>query len=333
MSALFQTPKPQGSLPPLPKLDDPDVRRRRQEERMALRRDRAPGSTILTGVLAKGGETGPGPALPDAAPQEAPPVFGLKGRVGRGRANQFADVKAAKGALARAGYYPAVLAREPDGRVDPQMRSAILGFQSDKGLRIDGWMGPGGQTERELERTIRPKVLAHKAKETPAKEAAPVRPDGEVRKSDPPAGEGLRISIPEGGVPRSDPEGAGRFHSKRGDRLHEGVDITVRPGQMVPAPIDGVVIKTGIVYREDNMGLHSTHIEGTGKWTGYTVKMFYMNNDSLKEGAPVKRGAPLGPAQDVSLRRNKVKMTPHIHYEVYKDGKLIDPTKMLIGKK
>ena len=64
-------------------------------------------------------------------------------------------------------------------------RSAILGFQSDKGLRIDGWMGPGGQTERELERTIRPKVLAQKAKETPAKEAAPARTDGEVRKSEP----------------------------------------------------------------------------------------------------------------------------------------------------
>ena len=88
-----------------------------------------------------------------ATPKPTPPVFGLKGRVGRGRANLFQDVKASKGALARAGYYPEVFAREADGHVDSRMRSAILGFQSDKGLRIDGWMGPGGQTERELERT------------------------------------------------------------------------------------------------------------------------------------------------------------------------------------
>ena len=331
MSALFQAPKPTGPLPPLPKLDDPEVRRRRQEERLPLRRDRAPGSTILTGVLAKGGETGPGSAFPDAAPEEAPPVFGLKGRVGRGRANHFADVKAAKGALAQAGYYPAVLAREADGRVDSRMRSAILGFQSDRGLRVDGWMGPGGQTERELERTIRPKVLAHETKETPTKESAPAR-SSEARRPDPPADEGLRMSIPEGGVPRSDVKGGGRFHSKRVDRLHEGVDITVRPGQMVPAPIDGVVTEKLDVYPKDNMGLHSTHIKGTGKWTGYTVKMFYMNYSALKKGAPVKRGAPLGRAQDVRVKHGP-KMTPHIHYEVYKDGKLIDPTGLLMGKK
>ena len=112
-------------------------------------------------------------------------MIGLKGRVGRGRANDFADVKAAKGALAQAGYYTAVLAREPDGHVDSRMRSAILGFQSDRGLRIDGWMGPGGQTERELKRTIRPTVLAQKAKKTPAKEAAPAGSDGEARRPEP----------------------------------------------------------------------------------------------------------------------------------------------------
>ena len=131
--------------------------------------------------------------LPDAAAGEAPTVFGLKGRVGRGRANDFPDVKAAKQALSLAGYYPGVFAREADGHVDPQMRSAILGFQSDRGLRVDGWMGPGGQTERELERTIRPKVLAQKVKETPAKEATPARSDVESGKPDP------KPDTPDGG--------------------------------------------------------------------------------------------------------------------------------------
>ena len=178
MGALFSTPKPPSPLEPLPNLDDPEVRLRRKEERAARRSARGTGSTILTGGLAKALRAA-APALPAA--EETPTVFGLKGRVGRGRANDFPDVKAAKGALAQAGYYPEIFTREADGHVDPQMRSAILGFQSDKGLRIDGWMGPGGQTERELKRTIRPEVLAQKAKETPAKEPAPAVSDEDRR--------------------------------------------------------------------------------------------------------------------------------------------------------
>ena len=58
-----------------------------------------------------------------------------------------------------------------------------------------------------------------------------------------------------------------------------------------------------------------------------------MDNADFNVGSPVNRGTPLGPAQDVSLRRNKVNMTPHIHYQVYKDGKLIDPTDLLLGRK
>ena len=258
MGALFSAPKPPGPLSPLPNLDDPEVRLRREKERVAIRRQRPPGSTILTGGLDLG--TG-ADILPAAAPDESPPVFGLKGRVGRGRANDFPDVKAAKGALAQAGYYPDTFAREADGHVDSRMRSAILGFQSDKGLRVDGWMGPGGQTERELERTIRPEVLAQEAKETPAKESAPARPGGEPRKPEAEAAGDLKLAIPEGGVLRSDPEGAGGFGTGRTHGSHEGVDITVRPGQMVPAPIDGVVTENNKVYKTGkNMGLRSTHI-------------------------------------------------------------------------
>lgn len=145
------------------------------------------------------------------------------------------------------------------------------------------------------------------------------------------AGEGPRFSIPEGGVLRSDGIGDGHFRAKRTHGLHEGVDITANPGDVVPAPIDGVVTEKKNAYKDDNMGLKSTHIEGTGKWEGFTVKMFYMDNTALKVGAPVKRGAPLGPAQDVRVKHGP-KMTPHVHYEVYKDGKLIDPTGLLIGE-
>ncbi|MCH7789893.1 MAG: peptidoglycan-binding protein, partial [Acidobacteria bacterium] len=273
----------------------------------------------VDGVMAPGEETEAwlGKAL-RGEKRRISDIFGLGSQVGPGRANRPEDVMATKRALALAGHYPAELARDPSDEADSLLARGISGFQSIRGLKEDGLMGPGGETERELERTVQFAQQAQGKKDASGIEAiyAPERSDGEPRKPDLPDLENPKFSIPEGGVIRSDSEGDGNFRSQRTHGPHEGVDITVRPGQMVPAPIDGVVIKKSLVYHEDNEGLHSTHIEGTGKWTGYTVKMFYMNNAALKEGAPVKRGALLGPAQDVSLRHEKKNMTPHIHYEV-----------------
>lgn len=113
-----------------------------------------------------------------------------------------------------------------------------------------------------------------------------------------------------------------------GGRTHEGVDITVTPGQIVPIPIDGEIIHKRDVYGKNNMGLSSTHIRGTGKYAGFTVKIFYVDNRRLALNSYVKAGDPLGPAQDIRVKHGN-SMLPYIHYEMYRIGKLIDPTGML----
>ena len=71
-------------------------------------------------------------------------IFGLGSQVGPGRANRPEDVRLTKRALALAGHYPADLARDPSGEADSLLARGIAGFQSKRGLREDGLMGPGG---------------------------------------------------------------------------------------------------------------------------------------------------------------------------------------------
>ena len=104
------------------------------------------------------------------------------------------------------------------------------------------------------------------------------------------------------------------------------------PGQPVPSPIDGEVTSTRDAYTENNKGLKSTHIKGTGKYEGITVKGLYVDNIDLKMGTMVKAGVPMGKAQDVRVKHGE-RMLPHVHYEISKDGKVIDPANMLPKRK
>ena len=210
-------------------------------------------------------------------------------------------------------------------------------------------MGPGGETERELERTVQSAQQAQGKKDASTKgtNKAPEKSgsdqidskEGTVQLarhggSPPPRPkktEGLKFEIPEGGVIRDDPKGDGHIWKDRTNGHHKGVDITAKPGQMVPVPIDGVVTRTGDVYKNENKGLRSTHIKGVGKWTGYEVIIFYVDNDAFEEGMRVRKGDPLGPAQDVRDKHG-TRMKPHVHYRVEYNGKLIDPTELLVDK-
>ena len=67
-------------------------------------------------------------------------------RVGHGRTNKLCDVIWAKDALACLGRYPRS-GEECHGYIDLALHEAIQGYQRDRGLRRDGYMAPGGQTE------------------------------------------------------------------------------------------------------------------------------------------------------------------------------------------
>ena len=96
-------------------------------------------------------------------------IFGLGSQVGPGRANRPEDVRKTKRALALAGHYPTDLARDPSGEADSLLARGISGFQSRHGLKQDGLMAPGGETERELERTVQSAQQAQGKKGGPTK--------------------------------------------------------------------------------------------------------------------------------------------------------------------
>jgi hypothetical protein len=98
-----------------------------------------------------------GPAAAPA-PQR---TFGLRATVGRDSANVADDVQAAKRGLAWAGFYPGAAAQAPTGDADADFLRGITDFQAHHGLKQDGWMRPGGETERAIDRVIAPMILAH----------------------------------------------------------------------------------------------------------------------------------------------------------------------------
>jgi hypothetical protein len=87
-------------------------------------------------------------ATGDAAASNARPDTRLSGMVGNGRANRRADVRWVKDALARLGRYAD--GPEPHGYIDRELHDAICGCQRDCGLRCDGWLRPGDETEGTL---------------------------------------------------------------------------------------------------------------------------------------------------------------------------------------
>jgi hypothetical protein len=75
---------------------------------------------------------------------------GLMRPVGNGRDNRQEDVLGVKRAMRTLGRYP-----EPDygmtGYLDRPLTETIRNYQSDRGVRVDGYLNPGGETERELD--------------------------------------------------------------------------------------------------------------------------------------------------------------------------------------
>ncbi|MEQ8603370.1 MAG: peptidoglycan-binding domain-containing protein [Marivibrio sp.] len=86
----------------------------------------------------------------NAAARDARPAFKLSRPVGAARENDAQDVVKAKSALAWTGHYPRERAQRPDPGADRLLTGALAAFQRAQGLKVDGWMRPGGETERAL---------------------------------------------------------------------------------------------------------------------------------------------------------------------------------------
>jgi murein DD-endopeptidase MepM/ murein hydrolase activator NlpD len=114
--------------------------------------------------------------------------------------------------------------------------------------------------------------------------------------------------------------GFGVRKSPYGDRIkmHEGLDIANRPGTVIKAPADGVV-----VFADTKSGYGQTvildHGYGLETWYGHLRKM------TVQRGQKIHRG------DQIALLGNSGRSTgPHVHYEVRVHGTPVDPLSYIL---
>lgn len=94
---------------------------------------------------------------------------------------------------------------------------------------------------------------------------------------------------------------------------HDGLDMIVLRGSEVYAPADGTVIEVG---NDKSQGRYLVISHAGGYTTGYN----HLESVDVKKGQDVKRGAVVG---SVGITGNT--LAPHLHYEVRRDGIMVDP--------
>ena len=95
---------------------------------------------------------------------------------------------------------------------------------------------------------------------------------------------------------------------------HNGVDFTVPEGSRIFATADGTV--TEATRRSSTSGLTVTIDHGNG----YQTRYGHLSEISVKKGQKVNRG------DIIALSGNSgLSLAPHLHYEVIRDGKPVDP--------
>ena len=97
-------------------------------------------------------------------------------------------------------------------------------------------------------------------------------------------------------------------------KMHTGVDFTAPKGTPIYATGDGVVITVKTVF-----GGYGKYVE-IDHGFGFVTRYAHMNDFKVKKGHKVKRGDLIG-----SVGNTGSSTAPHIHYEVLKDGKHVNP--------
>jgi len=100
--------------------------------------------------------------------------------------------------------------------------------------------------------------------------------------------------------------------------MHYGIDISTNTGNPVMATADGIVIK---VQTDKYLGRNVTISHGNG----FTTVYGHMSNFNVKPGQKVKRRDIIG-----YIGMTGKAAGPHVHYEVWRDGKRVDPRSYLL---
>jgi murein DD-endopeptidase MepM/ murein hydrolase activator NlpD len=100
-------------------------------------------------------------------------------------------------------------------------------------------------------------------------------------------------------------------------RTHKGIDIRSDRGTQVKAAEDGTVEK---IYKEDGLGITIIINHGNGLKTKYSN---LSSDNMVKINQKVKKGEVISGIGDTATF--EIGDQPHLHFEVIKDGKNVDP--------
>jgi murein DD-endopeptidase MepM/ murein hydrolase activator NlpD len=103
-------------------------------------------------------------------------------------------------------------------------------------------------------------------------------------------------------------------------KMHEGMDFTAKVGTPIFATGDGVVAQAD--NRASGYGNHIVIRHGYGYETLYG----HLSKYNVKAGQRVKRGDVIGYVGSTGRSEG-----PHLHYEVHKDGKVVNPLNFYYG--
>ena len=117
----------------------------------------------------------------------------------------------------------------------------------------------------------------------------------------------------------SSPYGNRRHPVHQENRFHTGVDISVPPGTEVKATADGIVSLAGWT---ETSGIVVVVEHGHGFSTAYA----HNRKALVRVGQRVPRGEPIALSGSTGVSTG-----PHVHYEIWKNGRNTDPAGYLPG--
>jgi murein DD-endopeptidase MepM/ murein hydrolase activator NlpD len=103
-------------------------------------------------------------------------------------------------------------------------------------------------------------------------------------------------------------------------KMHEGMDFTAASGTPIYATGDGVVKNA-----DNSLSGYGNHIE-INHGFGYLTLYAHLSKYNVRPGKRVKRGDVIGYVGSTGRSQ-----APHLHYEVHKDGKVVNPINFYYG--
>ena len=104
------------------------------------------------------------------------------------------------------------------------------------------------------------------------------------------------------------------------DLRHDGLDLVAPQGSVVRAAADGVVRE--VIRSHKGLG----NIVEVDHRNGYVTRYALLDDMSVSRGRTVKRGQKIG-----TVGVSSTTFAPHLHYEVLKDGEIVDPVNFLFA--